>query len=303
VRSILQSKSVRKSSAARRLWAVGLLLAAHASGAVAFGQYGRPPMSTMPQGGTPDILKSVNIEQRLGAQAPLDVTLRDEAGRTVQLGEYFRRGRPVVLSLVYYECPMLCNQILNGMVGALDGVSFTPGKEFEIVTVSFDPRETPELAARKKETYLRRYRREGAEGGWHFLTGDEAQVRRLAEAVGFGYVWDERSAQFAHSSAIMVATPEGRLSHYFYGIDYDPRALRLSLVEASAGRIGSPVDQLVLYCYHYDPTTGKYGPVVMNILRVAGVLTVLGVLALILVLRRRRDGERWDSELGAGRPA
>ncbi len=211
-----------------------------------------------------------------------------------------RRGRPVVLSLVYYECPMLCNQILNGMVGALDGVSFTPGKEFEIVTVSFDARETPQTAAAKKETYIKRYKREGAAGGWHFLTGDREQIERLARAVGFGFVWDERSQQFAHSSAIMVATPEGRLSHYFYGIDYDPRSLRLALVESSSSKIGSAVDQLVLYCYHYDPTTGKYGPVIMNIMRVAGVLTVIAVVGLILVLRRRRDGEHWDPEIGVG---
>jgi len=263
-------------------------------------QYGRPPMSSMPQGGTPDLLRDVKIEQRLGEQVPLDLSFRDEAGRAVRLSDYFKKGRPVVLTLVYYECPMLCNQILNGLVGTLDGVSFTPGKEFEVVTVSFDPRETPELAARKKETYLRRYRRGGAEAGWHFLTGEPEQVERLARAVGFGYVWDERSQQFAHSSAIMVATPDGKLSHYFYGIDYDPRALRLSLVEASSSRIGSPVDQLVLYCYHYDPTTGKYGPVIMNILRLAGVLTVLAVVALVLVLRRRRDGGQWDSEIGVG---
>lgn len=291
----------RESLTRRALRAAGwLLLAICCLPPGVLAQYGRPPMSSMPQGGTPDILKEVGVEQRLGEQVPLDLSFRDEAGRTVQLSEYFKKGRPVVLTLVYYECPMLCNQILNGLVGTLDGVSFTPGKEFEIVTVSFDPRETPELAARKKDTYLRRYRRGGAEAGWHFLTGDREQIDRLARAVGFGFVWDERSEQFAHSSAIMVATPEGRLSHYFYGIDYDPRALRLSLVEASAGRVGSPVDKLVLYCYHYDPTTGRYGPVIMNILRLAGVLTVFAVVALVLVLRRRRDGGHWDSEIGVG---
>jgi protein SCO1/2 len=282
-----------------RLWPLALCLLCACAGA-ARAQYGRPPEHSLPQGGTPDILRDVKIEQRLGESIPLDATFRDEQGRAVRLEEYFQRGRPVLLSLVYYECPMLCNQILNGMVGALDGVSFTPGKEFEIVTVSFDPRETSQVAAAKKETYVRRYKREGAAAGWHFLTGDREQIDRLARAVGFGYVWDERSQQFAHSSAIMVATPEGRLSHYFYGIDYDPRALRLSLVEASSSRIGSAVDQLVLYCYHYDPTTGKYGPVIMNIMRVAGVLTVIAVVGLILVLRRRRDGERWDSEIGVG---
>ena len=289
----------RRALAAACLWALALCCLPGAAAA----QYGRPPQSSMPQGGTPDVLRDVTIEQRLGEQVPLDATFRDEAGRSVRLEDYFRRGRPVVLSLVYYECPMLCNQILNGMVGALEGVNFTPGREFEVVTVSFDARETPELAARKKETYLRRYKREGAELGWHFLTGDREQIDRLARAVGFGFVWDERSQQFAHSSAIMVATPEGKLSHYFYGIDYDPRAVRLALVESSSSRIGSPVDQLVLYCYHYDPTTGRYGPVIMNIIRVAGVLTVLAVVGLVLVLRRRGRGERWDSEIGVGGPA
>jgi protein SCO1/2 len=250
----------------------------------------------MPQGGTPEVLKRADIEQRLNEQVPLDVTFRDETGREVRLAEYFKSGKPVVLSLVYYECPMLCNQILNGLVGTLEAVSFTPGREFQIVTVSFDPRETPELAAKKKETYLRRYRRSGAENGWHFLTGDKASVDRLAQAVGFNYFWDEKSEQFAHASAVMVATPQGKLSHYFYGIEYSPKELRLALVEASAGKIGSPVDKLLLYCYHYDPTTGKYAPVIMNILRAAGVLTVAGVVALLLALRRRG---RWGGETNA----
>jgi len=245
----------------------------------------------MPKGGTPEVLQQVNIEQRLNEQIPLDLMFRDEAGREVRLADYFKRDKPVVLSLVYYECPMLCNQILNGLVGTLEAVTFTPGQEFEVVTVSFDPREGPELAARKKDTYLKRYRRNGAENGWHFLTGDKDSIDRLAQSVGFGYVWDERSQQFAHASAIMVATPEGRLSHYFYGIEYSPKELRLALVEASAGRIGSPVDKLILYCYHYDPTTGKYGPAIMNILRATGVLTVFGLVALILSLRRRTGRE------------
>jgi len=277
-----------------------VLLAAHCLALGALAQYGRPPASSMPMGGTPEVLKTVNIEQKLGAQVPPDLRFRDEAGREVRLADYFSKGRPVVLSLVYYECPMLCNQILNGLVGTLEAVSFTPGQEFEVVTVSFDPRETPELAAAKKETYVRRYRRAGAEGGWHFLTGDKESIDRLAEAVGFGYVWDERSQQFAHASAIMVATPEGKLSHYFYGIEYPPKELRLALVEASGGKVGSPVDQLILYCYHYDPTAGRYGPAIMNIMRAAGVATVFGVVALVLALRRRRDGERWERDVKVG---
>ncbi len=260
-------------------------------------QYGRPPQQSMPQGGTPEVLKKVGIEQRLGEQVPLDAMFRDETGRTVRLAEYFSKGRPVVISLVYYECPMLCNQILNGMVGSFECLRFSAGKEFEVVTVSFDPSERPELAARKKETYLKRYGRAGAADGWHFLTGDREEIDRVAEAVGFGYVWDEKSKQYAHGSAIMVATPEGKLSHYFYGIDYAPRDLKLALVEASAGKVGSPVDKLILYCYHYDPTTGKFAPV-MAAMRAAGVVTVAGVVFLFLILRRRRDGEapRWGGE-------
>ena len=285
-----------------RLLSVGvLLLAAHCSLLTASAQYGRPPQSTMPQGGTPEVLKQVGIEQRLGGQLPLDAVFRDEAGREVHLGEFFERDRPVILSLVYYECPMLCNQILNGMVSSFEGMNFSAGKEFEVVTVSFDPTERPELAARKKGTYLKRYGREGAAAGWHFLTGDKAEIDKVAGAAGFGYVWDERSKQFAHGSAIMVATPAGRLSHYFYGIDYAPRDLKLALVEASAGKVGSPVDQLMLYCYHYDPTTGKFAPV-MAVMRAAGAATVAGLVFLVLALRRRRDGDagRWGGESKAG---
>src|SRR5215207_4356388 len=182
-----------------RFLSVGfLLLTAHCSPLTAFAQYGRPPQSTMPQGGTPEVLKQVGIEQRLNGQLPLDASFRDEAGREVRLGEFFEKGRPVILSLVYYECPMLCNQILNGMVSSFEGMNFSAGREFEVVTVSFDPTERPELAARKKETYLKRYGREGAAAGWHFLTGDKAEIDRVASAAGFGYVWDERSKQFAH---------------------------------------------------------------------------------------------------------
>ena len=286
----------------RRALSVGvLLLAAECSLVTVFGQYGRPPQSAMPEGGTPDVLKAVKIEQRLNEQLPLDASFRDETGRTIQLREYFKKDRPVILSLVYYECPMLCNQILNGMVSSFEGLQFSAGTEFEVVTVSFDATERPELAARKKETYLKRYGRKGAEAGWHFLTGDKAEIDRVAQAVGFGYVWDERSKQFAHGSAIMVATPEGKLSHYFYGIDYAPRDVKLALVQASAGKIGTPVHQLILYCYHYDPTTGKFAPV-MSVMRAAGVLTVAGLVFLLLILGRRRDGEgeRLDSEIKAG---
>jgi protein SCO1/2 len=291
-------------SLARRaaLAASFLLLNAYCSTLTAFAQYAQPPVGPMPTGNSTEVLKKVNIEQRLNSQIPLDLKFRDEAGREVRLGDYFHEGKPVVITLVYYECPMLCNQVLNGAVGTFQAMSFTPGREFEVVTVSFDEREGPELAAKKKDTYLKRYRREGAEAGWHFLTGDKAAIDALAQSVGFHYVWDEQSQQFAHASALMVATPEGRLSHYFYGIEYSPKDLRLALVEASEGKIGSPVDSLILYCYHYDPASGKFAPV-MGVLRGAGVLTVFGLVALLLYLRRktRQRDESWkDEEINAG---
>ncbi|HEX8499862.1 MAG TPA: SCO family protein [Pyrinomonadaceae bacterium] len=291
--------SAGRGRAARALCLLALAFWLSPSRAAA--QYAQPPVGPMPTGNSTEVLKKVGIDQRLNEQVPLDLRFRDESGREVRLADYFSKGKPVVLTLVYYECPMLCNQVLNGAVGAFQALRFTAGKEFEVVTVSFDEREGPELAARKKETYLRRYKREGAEAGWHFLTGDKASVEALARAVGFRYVWDEQSQQFAHASALMVATPSGRLSHYFYGIDYAPKDLRLALVEASEGKVGSPVDALLLYCYHYDPAAGRFAPV-MGVLRAAGVLTVAGVVALLLYLRRktRRREERWDEEIKAG---
>ncbi|MFL6256586.1 MAG: SCO family protein [Pyrinomonadaceae bacterium] len=296
-------RSDLKVSFARRvLTAAGLLLlAAYCAPLSVRAQYAQPPVGPMPTSNSTEVLKKVNIEQRLGNQIPLDLKFRDEAGREVRLAEYFAKGKPVALTLVYYECPMLCNQVLNGAVGAFQGLTFTAGKEFEVVTVSFDPREGPELAAKKKETYLKRYKREGAEAGWHFLTGDKASIDALAESVGFHYTWDEQSQQFAHASAVMVATPQGKLSHYFYGIDYAPRDLKLAFVEASEGKVGSPVDSLLLFCYHYDPVSGRFAPV-MGVLRAAGVLTVFGVIALILFLRRisKRREETWEQELSVG---
>jgi protein SCO1/2 len=300
VRSDLNKKIVGVL-ARRAAMAVFLLLTAHCSMLTAFAQYAQPPVGPRPTGKSDEVLKQVGIDQRLNNQIPLDLKFRDESGREVKLGDYFKNDRPVVLTLVYYECPMLCNQVLNGVVGTLGAMTFTPGKEFEVVTVSFDPREGPELAAAKKETYLKRYRRENAGLGWHFLTGDKAAIDALSESVGFRYVWDDESKQFAHASAIMVATPGGRLSHYFYGIDYSPKDLRLALVEASEGKIGSPVDTLLLYCYHYDPATGRFA-LVMGVLRVLGVLTVIGLAAFIYYLskRSRRKDERWEEEINVG---
>jgi protein SCO1/2 len=254
--------------------------------AQAWGQ-GPPPMtSETASDGKPRMLEGVGIDQKLDAQLPLDLMFNDESGTQVRLGDYFGK-RPVVLSLVYYNCPMLCNQVLNGLTGSMDTLSFDVGKEFEVVTVSFDPRETSELARRKKETYIQWYKRPGASEGWHFLTGDKHSIEKLTEAVGFRYRYDPATDQFAHASGIMLATSQGKLARYFYGIDYAPRDLKLGLIETSENKIGTPVDKLVLYCYHYDPAAGKYGPVVMNIIRVGGAATVIGFVAMLLWMRRR----------------
>ena len=244
--------------------------------------------------GRPPILRTVAIEQHLDEPLPLELQLRDEQGRAVRLGSYFGK-RPVVLVLAYYNCPMLCTQVLNGLVAAMRVLSFDVGRDYEVVTVSFDPRDDPSDARAKKEPYVARYGRPGAAAGWHFLTADPRAIASLTESVGFRYAWDERTGQFAHASAIYVATPNGRLSRYIYGIEYAPRDLRLALVEASSGKIGTPVDQLLLYCYHYDPAAGRYGAVVMNMVRLAGVGVVLVITVFLLVMwrrDRRRDAER-----------
>src|SRR2546425_4546966 len=234
--------------------------------------YGARPESGPVSTGLPRALKNVGIDQRLNEQIPLDAVFKDEQGREVRLGQFFK-GKPVVIALVYYTCPMLCNQVLNGMLGSFRQVSFNMGEQYEVVTVSFDPNETPDLAAKKKETYIKAYNRASGDAGWHFLTGDEANIKRLTDAVGFRYLWDEQTKQYAHASGIMIATPEGKLARYFYGIDYPPKDVRLALVEASANKIATPVDALMLYCYHYDPSTGKYGVAAMNVMRIAGVIT------------------------------
>ncbi len=258
-----------------------------------------------PQGGIvradekPEILKQIGIDQRLNEMLPLDVPLRDEAGRAVRLGDYFGR-RPVILALVYYNCPMLCTQVLNGLVGALNVMSLDAGRDFDVVAVSFDARETPAMAAAKKDAYLSRYKRPNAAAGWHFLTGDAASIERLTKAAGFRFRYDEKRDQFAHASAVMVATPDGRLARYFYGIEYPPRDLRLGLVEASAGRIGTPVDQVLLYCFHYDPASGKYGPVIVNIIRLAGVATLV-FLGLSLWMMSRRRARLLEQTTGTAR--
>ncbi len=240
----------------------------------------------MPGGITPNDLKKVSFDQNLGVQVPLDLPFRDESGRAVQLSQYFN-GRPVILALVYYECPMLCSQALEGLVRALKVLALEPGRDYTIVTVSFNPRETPKEAAEKKDHYLQLFKRAGAEDAWHFLTGDQPAIQVLTQTVGFHYVYDEVTKTYAHPTGMIVLTPQGKTSKYVYGIDYGPRDVRLALVEASDEKVGTPVDRLLLYCYHYDPATGKYGLVLMNVLRLAGVLTVACIGGLILILRRR----------------
>ena len=234
----------------------------------------------------PAALREIGFDQHLDEAVPLDLQFKDETGRSVKLGDYFH-GLPVALSLVYYECPMLCTISLNGLASALGTLTLTPGQDFELVTVSFEPKEKPELAAAKKKAYVKRYGRAGAERGWHFLTGDAEAVSALTKAVGFRYTWDERTKQYAHPTGVVVLTPEGRIARYLFGVEYTPKDLRFALVESSAGRIGTPIDQLALYCYQYDPMTGKYGMLAMRLVRVAGALTVIGLGGFILMLHRR----------------
>jgi protein SCO1/2 len=236
-------------------------------------------------------LRGVTIEQNLNQQVPLNLIFRDEFGRSMPLSTYFSGHKPVLLTLVYYTCPMLCNLVLTGMESSLRAISLDPGRDFEIVAVSFDPRDTPEIAAAKRAGYLQRYRRPNTANGWHFLTGDEANIQALTSAVGFRYKLDPSTGQYAHASAIMILTPEGRLSRYFYGVEYAPRDVRLGLVEASQNRIGSPVDQILLFCYHYDPATGKYGAIAMNMVRFAGATFVM-VCGTFLLFAWRRDWRR-----------
>jgi len=240
-----------------------------------------------PAGQMPELLQEVGLDQKLNTQVPLNLRFKDEDGRVVTLGDYFGK-RPVILTLNYFECPMLCTEVLNGLVSALGVMNFSVGKEFDVVTVSFDPRDTPERARQKKAAYLGRYKRPGSESGWHFLTGSDHEIAALTRAVGFRYAYNAKAGQFAHASGVMVATPEGRLSHYFYGIEYGPRDLRLALVEASDHKIGTAVDQVLLACFHYDPSSGRYSMAVMTAVRAAGVAMV-GLIAGAIVLMRRRE--------------
>lgn len=248
---------------------------------------GSDTLGSLRQEGLPAQLRGVRIQQRLDAQVPADLAFRDEEDRPVRLGDYFG-SKPLILVLAYYRCPMLCTQVLNGLVAGLQGIpGYRIGREFNVLTVSFDPADTPQVAAKKKANYVQSYGEPGAEAGWHFLTGPQASISRLAEAVGFYYNYDPASKQFVHASGIMLLTPQGKVARYFYGIAYRPGDLRLGLVEASQRKIGGPVDAVLLYCYHYDATAGKYTADVLALVRVAGAVTVVALGAMIFGLWRR----------------
>jgi len=268
------------------------------SGTAAIAQMASAPSSSgykrepgMISSSMPPVLSGIGFDQNIDQRVPLDTTFRDEGGRTVTLGDYFGK-RPVVMVFAYYDCPMLCTQVINGLSSALGVMSLEPGIDFEIVTVSFNPHDTPTSATAKKAVYLERYRRPHAAESWHFLSGDQPSIERLTKAAGFRYAWDADTKQYAHPSGVIVLTPDGRLSKYLFGIEYGPRDLRLGIVEASAGKVGTPVDSLLLYCYHYDPMTGRYGLVIMRAMRLAGGATVLalGAFIFVMVRRERRTG-------------
>jgi protein SCO1/2 len=283
----LWAQSLKPASA---LLALALLVPASAHA-----QYGEPPQRSTAASQKPGVLGKVGIDQRIGEQLPLDLPFRDEDGHDVRLGQFFG-ARPVVLALAYYDCPMLCTQVLNGMTGSLKTLSFDAGKDFEVVVVSIDPKDNFRLAADKKASYVRHYGRPATAGGWHFLTGTEASIKPLAEAIGFRYAYDANLKQYAHGAAIYVATPKGVIARYLLGIDFAPRDLRLAIVEASNNQLGTVTDRVLLLCYHYDPSVGKYGAATLNAVRVGFVLTVTAFLVFLFVsLRReRRAAERHD---------
>ncbi len=245
-----------------------------------------PPANIRPPG-----LKNVGIQQNLNGQIPGDLVFRDETGKTVRMGDYFGQ-KPMILSLVYYKCPMLCGEVLAGLSSALKVLKFNAGDEFNVLTVSFDPKDTPEIGAAKKAEYMERYGRPGAAQGWHFLTGPQASIDALTKAAGFQYQYDPKTGQFAHSTAIMILTPQGKIAQYYYGVEYAPKDLRLGLIQASQNQIGTVVDQVLLYCYHYDPNTGKYGAVISRILQLSAMATVLILgLFMAVLIRHGSDAE------------
>jgi protein SCO1 len=259
----------------------------------------QPGEQTVTATDRPEQLREVGFDQKLNETVPLDLQLRDETGRTVRLGDYFG-DKPVILSLAYYKCPMLCGIHLQGLASSLKPLQLSAGKDFTVLTVSFDPRDTPQSAAAKKADILSRYERRGAEHGWHFLTGDAEQVAALTRAVGFRYQYDEKRGEFAHPAGVVVLTADGRISRYFFGVDVAPRDLRLGLVESAAGKIGTLVDQVLLFCFHYDPAMGRYSAIALNSVRIGGVLTIIGLLAFVGGALWRESMRRRAERHGAG---
>lgn len=253
--------------------------------------------SVMPADVMPGPLKKVGYDQKLGVQVPLDLPFRDEAGRSVRLGDYFGK-RPVLMVFAYYECPMLCDMVLQGLNSSLRTLTFDPGQEFDVVVVSIDPGETPKLAQETKAALLARYKRPGTEGGWHFLTGPQRSITRLTDAAGFRYVYEKERDEYAHAAGLLILTPGGKTSRYFYGVDFPPRDVRLGLIESASGKIGNLADQVLLYCFHYDPVIGRYSAITLRVLRLAAVATVLG-LGLLIVLLKRRERRLEPGPLGA----
>jgi protein SCO1/2 len=274
----------------RFLMAAAMLFPAVAPVLAQVAPYGEKTMGDPAQDHLPDVLNRVKIDQRLGQQLPLDASFRDETGKAVKLGDYFGK-KPVILSLVYYQCQILCMEDLNGLVGALEMVKLSPGKDFQIVIVSIDPAETPAMAAAKKATFVKRYGRPGTAAGWHFLTGDQSDITALAKAVGWGYVRlpqpAGKPAMFAHASSIEVVTPEGRMAQYYLGVEYSPKDLELGLVEASHNTIGSAVDNILTYCYRYDPKLNRHSMVIARVVQAGCLLTFLGLGSFMLVNFRR----------------
>lgn len=279
--SPVRSNAHRRGTSRTAVLLLTLLIAVAAPAA-------QQPSVGQPAAAQPEALRGVGFDQRLDAQVPLDLVFRDESGAPVRLGDLFR-GKPVILSLAYYRCPMLCTLVLNGLVSAMRALPFTAGETFDVITVSIDPQETPALAAEKKATYLEQYRRLGAENGWHFLTGDAAAIEQLAAAIGFRYRYDPERKEFAHAAGLTVLTPRGVVARYFFGVEFAPRDLKFGLMEAAENRIGSPIDQLLLFCYHYDPSTGRYSTAVLTGMRLAAAATLLALATfIVLALRRER---------------
>ncbi len=271
---------------------------------VAFATHFQPELEKMdlesPKG-IPSELKEAGITEHLGSSVSIEeLSFKDERGKTVHLSDYFNKGRPVLLNLVYYECPNLCGFLLNGLMTSLKKMSWTAGEKFEIVTVSIHPGETPDLARGKKEAYLQAYGRPQAQSGWHFLTGEETQLKKLASQVGFGYRYDLQEKQYAHSAAIFILTPAGKISRYLYGIEFSERDLKLALLEASSGKIGTVVDRFLLFCYRYNPQTRKYSVYLTQLMQAGcgGTVVIFGGYLAIFWRRQRKVPEGLENPLG-----